>query len=105
MVHEVKDKADFDNQLAEAGNKLVIVDFHATWCGPCKVIGPKLEVMSQEMTDVVFLKVDVDEVEEVATAYQVSCMPTFVFIKNKEKVDAFSGANEAKVREYLQKHR
>ncbi|XP_066954092.1 thioredoxin-2 [Macrobrachium rosenbergii] len=104
MVYEIKDKEDFDKQLEEAGDKLVIVDFHATWCGPCKMIAPKLEAMSQEMTDVVFLKVDVDEVEEVAVTYQITCMPTFVFIKNKEKVDHFSGANEEKIREYLGKY-
>lgn len=95
---------DFDKQLADAGDKLVIVDFHATWCGPCKMIAPKLQAMSQEMTNVVFLKVDVDEVDEVAVKYQISCMPTFVFFKNKEKIDHFSGASEAKIREYLEKY-
>eukprot|EP00397_Hematodinium_sp_SG-2012_P066320 GEMP01098998.1.p2 GENE.GEMP01098998.1~~GEMP01098998.1.p2 ORF type:complete len:106 (+),score=12.45 GEMP01098998.1:47-364(+) len=105
MVHKVEDKADFDKQLADAGAKLVIIDFYATWCGPCKVIAPKLEAMNEEMTDVVFLKVDVDDCEEVAMEYQISCMPTFVFIKSGEKVDSFSGASEERIREYLTKYR
>ena len=57
MVYEVKDKADFDQQLEEAGDKLIIVDFHAMWCGLCKMIAPKLQTMSQEIRSVVFLKV------------------------------------------------
>ncbi|CAG2115692.1 unnamed protein product, partial [Medioppia subpectinata] len=67
-VHHVADKADFDGQLAGAGGKLVVVDFYATWCGPCKMIGPVLDKMSDELAaEVVFLKVDVDENEDIAT--------------------------------------
>merc|ERR1712212_26501 len=105
MVHQIADKADFDSQLAAAGNKVVVVDFFATWCGPCKMIAPKIEAMEKEMSDVVFIKVDVEEVDEVAAEYNIRSMPTFVFIKNKSKVDEFSGANEAKLRETIAKHR
>ncbi|XP_045625208.1 thioredoxin-2 [Procambarus clarkii] len=105
MVYKVNDKDDFDKQLSEAGGKLVIVDFYATWCGPCKMIAPKLEAMSQEMDDVVFLKVDVDECEDVAMEHQVSCMPTFVFFKEGKKVESFSGANEEKIRDAIERLR
>jgi len=105
MVHSVKDKADFNAKLDEAGGKLVVADFYATWCGPCKMIAPKVEAMANEMKDVVFLKVDVDENEDIATEYKVNAMPTFVFIKNKAKVDEFAGANEAKLKEIIEKHR
>ncbi|PRD36130.1 UNVERIFIED_CONTAM: Thioredoxin [Trichonephila clavipes] len=54
---------DFKAQLNAAGDKLVVVDFHATWCGPCKMIAPFFQELSEQNTDVVFLKVDVDEVE------------------------------------------
>lgn len=63
MTHS---QADFNAQLESAGSKLVMVDFYATWCGPCKVIAPKIEKMSQEFKDVVFMKVDVDK-NEVST--------------------------------------
>jgi len=101
MVHSVKDKADFDTQLKDAGTRLVVVDFYATWCGPCKMIAPKLDEMSKELMDVVFLKVDVDDNEEVASEYSISCMPTFIFIKNGEKVSEFSGANAEKLKELI----
>merc|ERR1712224_793749 len=76
--------ADFKAQLSAAGSKLVVVDFHATWCGPCKMIAPHIVEMDGKMDNVVFLKVDVDEAEDVAAEYNISAMPTFVFIKDGE---------------------
>lgn len=57
------------------------------------------------MSEVVFLKVDVDECEEVAAEYQISCMPTFLFMKSGQKLDSFSGANEEKVKEFIAKYK
>ncbi|XP_042861898.1 thioredoxin-2-like [Penaeus japonicus] len=105
MVYQVKDQGDFNKQLSEAGSKLVVIDFYATWCGPCKMIAPKLEEMSQSMSDVVFLKVDVDECEDIAADNQITCMPTFLFMKNGQKVETLTGANEAKLREIIQKNK
>jgi len=56
-------QADFNAKLEEAGARLVVADFYATWCGPCKTIAPKVAAMANEMKDVVFLKIDVDENE------------------------------------------
>ncbi|CAG2175181.1 unnamed protein product [Oppiella nova] len=104
-VHHVSDKADFSSQLASAGSKLVVVDFFATWCGPCKMISPALDKMSEELVaDVVFLKVDVDENEDIATDHKVTVMPTFLLFRNGQKVDEFSGANESKLRELITKN-
>uniref|UniRef100_A0A1A9V9M9 Thioredoxin n=1 Tax=Glossina austeni TaxID=7395 RepID=A0A1A9V9M9_GLOAU len=98
MVYEVRNKADFDQQLVNAGNKLVIVDFFAHWCGPCKMIAPVLEELSKEYADkAVVIKVDVDDCEDVAMEFNISSMPTFVFIKNKQKLEEFSGANAEKL--------
>merc|ERR1712168_1481289 len=96
-----ENKADFATQLAAAGGKLVVVDFHATWCGPCKMIAPHLEEMDKTMDDVVFLKVDVDEWEDIAMEYQINAMPTFIFIKNKSKVADLTGANVDKLKEIV----
>ncbi|XP_015928529.1 thioredoxin [Parasteatoda tepidariorum] len=105
MVHAVEDKDDFDTKLSAAGDKLVVVDFHATWCGPCKQIAPFFAGLAEEFTDVVFLKVDVDEVEDVATLYDVSSIPKFVFLKNKEKVDEMLGANQDKLKALVTQHK
>ncbi|KAM3590023.1 uncharacterized protein V6R79_002056 [Siganus canaliculatus] len=96
MVREVKDVEDFKKILKEAGDKLVVVDFTATWCGPCKQIGPYFSELSElpENKNVIFLKVDVDEAEDVSENCGISCMPTFQFYKNGAKVHEFSGANK-----------
>ncbi|XP_064476940.1 thioredoxin-2-like [Ornithodoros turicata] len=106
VIHVVESKEDFEKQLEEAGGKLVVVDFFATWCGPCKMIEPFLKNQSELHKDtVIFLKVDVDENEEISSEYAIQCMPTFLFIKNKAKVDEISGANQEKIKEMLEKHK
>lgn len=102
MVYVVKDAADFDSRLDANADMLVVVDFFATWCGPCKVIAPKLEEFQNKYADkIVVVKVDVDECEDLAAKYNVSSMPTFLFIKNKNEVQRFSGANADKLEQYI----
>ncbi|XP_043278484.1 thioredoxin-2 [Venturia canescens] len=104
MVHQVKDSDDMKAQLKAAGDKLVVVDFFATWCGPCKAISPKVEELAQTLGDaVVFLKVDVDECEDLAAEYGISSMPTFIFIKNGETLEQFSGASFDKLQETVKR--
>uniref|UniRef100_A0A8C6UDP7 Thioredoxin n=1 Tax=Neogobius melanostomus TaxID=47308 RepID=A0A8C6UDP7_9GOBI len=90
--------SDFEEELKAAGSKLVVVDFTASWCGPCKMIAPVFEKMADENKDVVFLKVDVDEASDVSEKCGISSMPTFQFYKNGEKLEQFSGASEEKLR-------
>ena len=78
MVAQLKTKAEFDQCLADAGDKLVVVDFTATWCPPCQMIGPKFVALAEELGDaVVMVKVDVDENGETSEACGITCMPTF----------------------------
>jgi len=104
MVLAITSADHFKAQLEAAGGKLVVVDFHAVWCGPCKAIAPKIEELEKSRTDVVFLKVDVDDCEDVAMAHKVSCMPTFLFFKQAAKVAEFSGANYDKIVSTIQQH-
>mmetsp|Transcript_13073 Transcript_13073/g.18507 ORF Transcript_13073/g.18507 Transcript_13073/m.18507 type:complete len:179 (-) Transcript_13073:199-735(-) len=89
---------------ASAEGKLVVIDFSATWCGPCKMIAPLFEEMANEMPNVVFVKVDVDENPETAAKYSVSAMPTFVFIKNGEVVERLMGANPTRLQALISDH-
>uniref|UniRef100_A0A8C2KCI0 Thioredoxin n=1 Tax=Cyprinus carpio TaxID=7962 RepID=A0A8C2KCI0_CYPCA len=97
----------FDNALKNAGNKLVVVDFTATWCGPCQNIAPFYKELSekQENSNVVFLKVDVDDAQDVASFCDIKCMPTFHFYKDGKKIDEFSGSNQSKLEEKINLHK
>lgn len=97
-VRKVATKAEFDKILKEAGNKLVTVDFTATWCPPCRHISPVFDKMASENLDVLFLKVDVDENAETSEACKINCMPTFQFYRKENKIDQFEGADQAKLK-------
>jgi ubiquitin C len=86
--------AEFRAQLSGAGGKLVVVDFTATWCGPCQRIKPAFHHLADSTGDVVFLQVDVDANEETAAHCNIESMPTFHFYKNGKLVHQFSGADE-----------
>ncbi|XP_045157640.1 thioredoxin-like [Mercenaria mercenaria] len=105
MVKMIATKAEWDAVMKDAGDKVVAVDFTASWCGPCKMIGPKFEAFSTEYTNIIFIKVDVDENDEVAQAEGISAMPTFKFYKNGKQVDELVGASEAKLKEMCEKHK
>ena len=103
-ITEVKGASDFDKLVKSSKGKLVVIDFTASWCGPCKMIAPAYEELSGEYTDSVFCKIDVDEVPEIAQRYEVMAMPTFLFLKNGEVVDRFSGASVEKLRDTIISH-
>ncbi|XP_046561064.1 thioredoxin-like [Haliotis rubra] len=87
-------KAEFDQILAGSPGKLIVVDFYATWCGPCVKIAPILKSLSEKYFQVMFFKVDVDNNSETSKACCISCMPTFKFYKNGQEVDKLEGADE-----------
>ena len=69
----------------------VVIDFHATWCGPCKVLSPILEELESEVENVEFVKLDVDQYPEIAGANQVMGVPTVVILKDGEVRERFVG--------------
>ena len=72
--------------------KAVLVDFFATWCGPCKMLSPVLEGVAEKMKDkVTIVKVDVDRSPDLAAKFGVMSIPTMIMFKNGRQVDAFSG--------------
>ncbi|CAG2113917.1 unnamed protein product [Medioppia subpectinata] len=105
-IGHVLDDQHFTTELSSSGpNKLLVIDFTASWCGPCQRIGPVFERLSNQYTSGVFLKVDVDLCPETAQTYSVEAMPTFVFIKNRVVLTRVRGADpnalESKVRELI----
>lgn len=84
----------------------VLVDLWATWCGPCKTLGPVLEKLAREMNgQFVLAKIDIDANPEIADAFQVQSVPTVLLLKGGRPVDGFVGGQpEAKIRALLEKH-
>lgn len=82
---------DFDKAIAE--KKTMVVDFWAPWCGPCKVIGPIFEELSNSFSNkIVFAKMNVDEQQRVASANGITSIPTLLFYKEGKKIDTLIGA-------------
>ena len=88
MLKHLDNKEEFD-QLIKGGT--VLVDFFATWCGPCKMLSPVLEQVAEENPDLTVLKIDVDEVGELAARYGVQAIPTLILFKNGERKDVRLG--------------
>ena len=72
---------------------VVLVDFYAEWCGPCKVVAPIIDELSESMKDVKFVKVNVDENQELAGKYSIFSIPTFLIFKDGEVKNQFLGAH------------
>ncbi|CAG8702201.1 23361_t:CDS:2 [Cetraspora pellucida] len=98
----IKSLDEFNAQLEEAGDQLVVVDFWAEWCGPCKFIAPKFEEFSTKYTNVKFLKVNTDDQSEIAGQQSITSLPTFRFFKNCKRCDDVIGANATKLEEKIQ---
>ena len=85
-------KADFDQCLKDAGSKVVCVDFTATWCPPCKMIGPKFEAMVADYPNCILKKVDVDANTDTPAKFGVRGIPTLIIFKNGEAAATKVGA-------------
>lgn len=103
-VITVEDDSHFQQKLAEAGQKLVVAQMTASWCGACKGFVGNYEELSSKYANAMFLSVDVEKCEGTGLHYRVSAMPTFVLIRNKQKLDQMEGANkealETKIKAY-----
>ncbi|KAI8608802.1 thioredoxin [Chytriomyces sp. MP71] len=103
MVQVISSNEEYQRVLQSG--KTVIVDWFATWCGPCKAISPVFAQISETIDDIVFIKVDVDEVPEAAGDADISAMPTFQVYQDGKKVDELVGANPAKLKQLVTKYR
>ncbi len=81
MIKHIETVQEYDEIIAN--NELVLVDFFATWCGPCKMLAPVLEeVDEKQLTNAKIIKVDTDEFIEIARRYNIQAIPTLILFKN-----------------------
>src|SRR5690242_5076693 len=98
---EIKKLTDFSQAVAKGTS---VVDFYATWCGPCKMIAPVLEkVVQQSGSGINLVKVDIDAVQELASQYQVTSVPTVMLFRDGKPIKQFIGVREETfVKEFIQ---
>lgn len=95
---QIGDAAGFE-KLVQNSEKPVLVDFWATWCGPCRMVAPVIEDLAGEHTEVQFAKLDVDQVPDIALRFNVAAIPTVVLFKAGKEVQRFVGVQPKSVYE------
>ncbi|KAI4314231.1 hypothetical protein L6164_027162 [Bauhinia variegata] len=96
-------KAHFD--ASRETDKPMVVDFTATWCGPCKFMDPVVQEFAAKYTDVDFIKIDVDDLMGVSEEFQVQAMPTFLLIKKGKIEEKVVGARREELQKMIERHR
>ena len=81
---------NFEEEVIKS-EKPVIIDFYATWCGPCKKLFPIVEETAKENENVKFVKIDIDNIKDITLEYQVKSIPTLLLIQNGEEKDRIVG--------------
>ena len=92
MVKQLTNQ-EFENSVKNS-DKLVFVDFYADWCGPCRMMAPIVEEISEEVDGVDFYKVNCDDEQELASKYEVMTIPTLLILKKGEQIKEFIGVTD-----------
>lgn len=103
-VIPIHDEEEYETETEKAKDKLIVIDWTASWCGPCKFIAPFFAEMSEKYQNVAFFKIDVDECADLAQKAKIMSMPTFHFHKGGKLIDQFSGANPDGLKQAIEKN-
>ncbi|XP_044448665.1 thioredoxin H4-2 isoform X1 [Triticum aestivum] len=103
-VHVITTKEDWDQKIEEANKdgKIVVANFSASWCGPCRVIAPVYAEMSKTYPQLMFLTIDVDDLMDFSSTWDIRATPTFFFLKNGQQIDKLVGANKPELEKKVQ---
>ena len=96
-MHNITDTQQFDSLISEGNNRPVLVDFHASWCGPCKMLSPIVQSIAEKYADSLdVVKVDADEFQAITNRYGVLGIPTLLLFKDGVPVATHVGAASMK---------
>lgn len=98
------ERAEEFERLFKTPDKLLVVQFSTAWCGPCKKIKPKIEELASKNPSVIFVYIDLEELDHLVQAVGVDSVPTFKFYRNQKILTQFTGSNLSKVIENLEKY-
>ncbi|PAA75217.1 hypothetical protein BOX15_Mlig033669g3 [Macrostomum lignano] len=104
LVEEITDQTGMYTALAQAKSRPLLACFSASWCQPCRAFAPKLERLAKQYCQVVFVKLDVDKMKDLANQHGVEVLPTFVLFKNGYRVGSVSGTVDGKIEALLSSH-
>ncbi|RRT32387.1 hypothetical protein B296_00056884 [Ensete ventricosum] len=95
-VHVITSKESWDQKILEANKdgKIVVANFSASWCGPCRMIAPLYKELSEKYPSLMFLTIDVDELMDFSSSWDIHATPTFFFLKDGQQLDKLIGANK-----------
>ena len=91
---------NFEEEVLKS-EKMVLIDFYADWCGPCKMLAPIVEEVASEHEDLKVVRINIDNEESIAMDYQIMSIPTLVLIKDGKEVDRVIGYVQKKVIETM----
>ncbi|KAF9677937.1 hypothetical protein SADUNF_Sadunf08G0159900 [Salix dunnii] len=92
-------------EASKQNSKLLVIEFTATWCGPCRHMEQTMKDFAAKYTDVVFIRIDVDELQLVAQQFNVMVMPAFSLVKKGKIVDEVAGVKKNELENKIEKHR
>ncbi|THD21643.1 Thiol reductase thioredoxin [Fasciola hepatica] len=104
-MKEIITEDELQLALKESHKRLVVLDFFAEWCGPCKKAIPEFHKIGEDYPEVLCCKVNVDEVENAGEEYNITGMPTFIAFRNGQRIDEVVGGHTELVRKMIDKHK
>lgn len=105
-VGQIGTRAEFQQVLVNSGDRLVVVNFFAPWCTPCRKMTPEFEKIAnrKDFSNVAFFSVDTNENVATAEFYSVNVLPTFILYRKGLKVERFTGADPQKLETFISSH-
>lgn len=105
LIIPINTKDEFENYIKSTVDKYVLVYFFAIWCGPCKKLSMEFKELAEKYRDkIIVLKINIDDMEELAIEYDVTVMPSFTIVKNGEKLEHFFGSKTDQIDKMADKY-